>query len=263
MMSIKRFYQIDTSHLIIGSTSGTSKDAKLFVESQIERYCDIPKKSKYRIIKDGKDHWHFEIQENPVSGSVLDMVIQDIDENPETEIFIFGSDEEQYHIYKRPDGSLRTFIRKESERVMPVDEKVELLEGDQKALKDYFSLLYAWAWGTGVFFAISLSVALVAGFVSAGLKTSENGYREAISKAPISFLIENKLFTKRYESEPLKNLPGVGGVQAMTNYLDSGASRAIGKLVFNHGNWRVEPKRVPVSDDAFVSNKGTEPNNNN
>ena len=43
-MSEKKFYQIDTQALMVGTINGTKKDAQMMVESQIERYFDVPKK---------------------------------------------------------------------------------------------------------------------------------------------------------------------------------------------------------------------------
>lgn len=238
---MRRFYQIDSNSLMIGSTSGSKKDCKMFVENQIERYADIPKNSHYSLTKASNEITHYEIQEDSVTGSVLKRILQDMDDSDETEVLVFDRNEVQYQIYQRSDGTLRTFIRKDDERIMPVDEEVETLEGDPKELHPYFSTSAMYAWGSAAVFAVSVAIAALATSVSISTSVYEDGYVDAIEKNPMGFLVNSGISTRKFSVEKTENLPLVGGLKAIDEFLLDNPGQAIEKLEYIREGWSITP----------------------
>lgn len=240
---MRRFYQIDASHLILGTTQGSAKDAKLFAEAQAEKYCDIPKKAAFRLKKVNASTYHFEIQERSVTGSILDKILSDLKEDPDSEIYINDASDRQYQIYQRRDGGLRTFVRASGDNVFPDGgEKTEVLQGAKSKLKPFFDVLELTTWSMGVMFALSLVAAVAAGSISLSTGMVEDGYRDAIHYNPVSALASGGFDKRYYTTEKLQNLPAVGGLNAIRLH-QARSSGVIGKLEYKSGRWTTTEKQ--------------------
>lgn len=251
---IRIFYQIDCDRLIIGTASGNTRDARAFVEAQIERYCDVPKKAHYRLKKAPGLGFHFEIQEGSKTGSIIDKVIDGLNDEDTGELLVFDANEVQYQVYRRPDGSLRTFIRSDTERKMPEgEESIKLLDGSFAYFRPYFSSLNLAAQVFGVIFAICFMVMLAFLTVSTTEGLIERGYKDAATHAPLALFQTMPGPPAMYESERTERLPAMGGLDAI-NRFKMESDEQIGRLVFDGVSWKAIPiemreeSKVPAKD---------------
>ena len=240
---MKSFYQINSDNLLIGSVSGSIDDAKLYVEDQIQKHFNIPKKCKFNIQKGEGGFYHFEIHQGELVGSILNTLFSIFDENPDADIYIFSPTEDQYQVYRRPDGSLRTFMRPENDPVKPdTDAEIEFIDGKASGLKPFFSNLEFGVWVSGFVFALALVVMTFSVSVKTTMEISDSGYKNAINNSVLSVVIpENN--AKNFNSENIRNIPSIGGsieLQRFTRRSDD----IVGKLQFKDGYWSSESLKV-------------------
>lgn len=259
----KKFYKLQADFLTIGSIGGSKKDVIAFIEGQIEKYSYVPNNCKY-FIKKGKDGiFHFEIQENPRSGSILSQIIKDLETNKEDEalgnsggeeedssindIYIYDNNDVQYQIYKRKDGTLRTFIRNHDEVVLPPIDGIETFKGSGIGFVAYFSKLAVAKYVSGFLFGVTLCMAIFAGSLWLTQDMVQKGYVNAAKSSPVSVVLKaNSIFDLQVQDSA--QLPIIGGLDQIRK-LDG---QEIRKLIYNGASWAAIPNqkaKKAVSDE--------------
>lgn len=249
-MIIRKFYQIDAKALMIGTTNGTKKDTQMFVESQIEKYFDIPKKCSYRIVKVDKENYNFEIQESSITGSVIEELLLILEDEPKAKLMISTPEDVQYQVYRRDDGTLRTLIHSDDEQIKHSDEdSVVVLEGKTSKLTPFFSSLTVAMWSCVAMFAFSIASASIAASISVSVSEAESGYKDAIADNPVAFATQNGLIDQ-YSTTKNLLLPSMAGVMSIERYQRQ-SNKPIGKLEFRKGSWIT----IPYSPEVKIKEK--------
>lgn len=240
-----KFYKVRSDLVVIGSISGSKKDAVSFVEAQILKYAKVPNDCHYAIKKMGGGLFHFEIQERSKSGSILNKLIKEIEKqelevdepDPEgSDIFIYDRNDRQYQIYKRKDGTLRTFVRSHDEVVFPSEEGIENLTESSKPFSPYFSPLKTARNGFMVAFGISTIMAIFAFSLSVTLSSIDKGYVNAIDDSPSSLLLDERVVSH----VPVLQLPFFAGIDKIKEFSAANPDKVISKLVFDGSAWLIE-----------------------
>lgn len=248
-MNTRKFYQIDAHSLMIGTTNGTKKDAEMFVESQIERYFDIPKKCSYRLVKVEKEVFHFEIQDSSITGSVIDELLVDLEEEPSAKLLISTPEDIQYQVHRRSDGTLRTFMHADGEQIKPSSEdEIKVLDGKTSKLDPFFSPLTVAMWVSAGVFALSIGAASIAASISVSASATESDYKDAIASNPVAFATQHKLIDQ-YAVTNSARLPAIGGIAALDRHL-SKSTTPVGKLEFRRGSWIAVPHQQEKQEEV-------------
>lgn len=235
----ERLVSLATDNLIIGSAPGTLKDAKSVVASFIDRYCDIPASVYYRLIKNEVGGYHFEIQENPGSGSVIDELVNHFEGRDASDVVVRDANGSQYRIFQREDGTLRTFFLSEEDHVsQSLSERFEELQGSRYRLKAYRSThALGVALSAGVFgvCACALIIALATWQLN---ERVNQGYSAAVDHSPLKLLIHTTPSDRQLESDDFAMLPLWEGMIMMNQFVEH-RQGVIGKLEFKEGYWEV------------------------
>lgn len=235
------FYNIDCDGFLIGTVDGNKKDAKEFVEAQVNKYFDVPNECYYRIIKSKESGFHYEIQESSKTGSVLDKVLKAIENDEDSDVFIYGKNGIQYQVYQRKDGSLRTFIRGHDDLISPEVGGIEDLNGSMAKFTPYFSKITGGVVASGMFFFITLTGSLIASSFLGAQYMAQKGHVNALQTTPINLFLKSSSVFDLYV-ENYNNLPVNGGLNAIKRFNRS-EGKTIGKLEYN-GRWNVVAKKT-------------------
>lgn len=235
---MSKFYSINSGLLIVGTVSGSQKDTRLFVESLTQRYSVSPRNCKYNIAKAGEGAWHFELQDSPETGSVLNQILEDLSSNPGTDIF-FTAKDAQYQISKKPDGALKTSIRKKGDQVEPDGEGLVPTKGTQKGFRPVVSTSAILVWASAAAFVLSAGLAAVSASSSVAADYHKIGYISSASESPTG--TANRSGFTKFRFEKASNLPSVGGALEVRRFVERNPESAIGKLEFDGDKWAVTP----------------------
>lgn len=253
-----KFYKVNSDLVLMGSISGSKRDAVSLVESQILKYATVPNECFYALKKDEGSVYHYEIQQRPKSGSVLGKVLKEL-KNQESgrvegdsefsDVFIYDRTDRQYQVYKRKDGTLRTFVRSHDEVILPGENGVENLTESPRPFHAYFSHLKVVRNVFGVGFLISTVAALFATSAFLTMKSIDDGYVNALKDSPSKFLFEER-GSWRSKSVDLSTLPVVAGINKVIEFERDHPEKVLSKLVFENGVWRVEEKGLDQKGEA-------------
>jgi hypothetical protein len=258
----RKIFQIDCHKIVIGTAPGTEKDARAFVEAQIDRYFDLPKRCSYRVKKFPGYGFHFEIQQESISGSILDRILDELRDEEEgedkegTELLVLDASGHQYRIFKRVDGSLRTFFLDDSEnRRQEIEYGAVLIEGSQGKFRDYYSTLTSAMVVLAVCFGLSF-VPVLAGLSVVATKSSiENGYQESVKHGPLSFVFDSGSFPDDIRVPAPRTMPVITGWRAVAEHELSGEGQ-IKKLVYDGSRWIVESRQETMESEDLKTLPG-------
>lgn len=234
-------YHVDCNKVLFGTVPGKKKDTQAFVEAQIQQYFDIPKNCHYRIEKAPGIGFHFEIQEDPNSGSVLKEILKSFKEGTHHEFLLFDNAGNQYQIYQRSDETLRTFFLSGDETtVSPDDKRIKTLSGKSGALRPYFSKTSLGVAISLVVFLISLVPAGIAASVAYTQGLVDQGYQQAVLHSPFGDILD-PTFSPISQNLPLTDAQRLTeGWQTLTEHFQTHPDQeTIGKLEYQDNQWTV------------------------
>ena len=191
-------------------------------------------------MKIDKEAFHFEIQQGSITGSVIEELLLEMENNPEAKILISDPEDIQYQIHKRLDGSLRTFVNMDGDQISPSKtDEIKVLGGKTSKLTPFFSQLTVGMWVSACIFSLSFAAASIAGSVAISISATESNYKDAIANNPVAFATQNGLVDK-YKTTSARNLPSIGGAYAIKRHFLKNNS-PVGKLIFRQGSWTSIP----------------------
>lgn len=253
-MMKRKIFQIDCQRIIFGTARGTRRDARAFVEAQVDRYFDFPKRCSYYIKKAPGYGYHFEVQEGSRGGSALKEILAALSSEEEVEVLVVDANNHQYRVFKRTDGSLRTFFLSDEEsNVQEILASAVLLEGTANKLRAHYSTLNTGALVAGLLFGISFLGMLAGLSVSATQSVIENGYEAAIDQGPMGFVFERGEERNAIHIPRPSMMPLTAGWHEVLIHQSRGGGQ-ISKLIYQGGLWRIDPKdpavHAPVEGDS-------------
>lgn len=235
-------YHVDCSKVIFGTLPGKKKDAKVYIESQIERHFDVPKNCYYHIYKISSSSFHYEIQEDPNSGSVLNALLEDLQEHSHKELMLLDTQGNQYRLYQRADGSLRTFFLSPDEtNISPDDKRIKTLSGKSSKLIPYFSKGSLSLSISAFVFLISLAPVAILSSLDYTKRLVDEGYHHAVSTAPFGDILDPS-FSPKTTNQPYTNVTTLSdGWQTLSDYFKEHPKvKIIEKLEFKDQQWTVK-----------------------